>query len=99
MRGRAADLLAAGEVDEVELPAELLLRFDVLLLHVDEEDAVTARTVLVHVCDVRSSEGQGSTRFSRCCFTVPDCVCLLTFFRSTKLKLLSILATKNLFYS
>lgn len=44
-----ADLLATGQIDEVELAGELLLVLQVLLLHVDQENGVTARAVLVHV--------------------------------------------------
>lgn len=42
-------LLTPGEVDQVKLPDQLLLRLHVLLLDVDEEDAVAAGAVLVHV--------------------------------------------------
>ena len=45
----STDLLAARQVDQVELPRQFLLRLDVFLLDVDEEDAVAARAVLVHV--------------------------------------------------
>lgn len=46
----AAHLLAASQVHQVEFAAQLLLRLHVLLLDVDQEDAVAARAVLVHVC-------------------------------------------------
>lgn len=44
------DLLAACQVDQVKFPRQLHLRLHVLLLDVDQKDAVTARAVLVHVC-------------------------------------------------
>lgn len=50
MRQGKRDLLAACQVDQVELPGQLQLRLHVLLLDVYEEDAVAARAVLVHVC-------------------------------------------------
>jgi len=49
-RGEQRDLLAARQVHQVQLPRQLQLRLHVLLLDVDEEDAVAARAVLVHVC-------------------------------------------------
>ena len=48
---RLAHLLRAGQVDQVELAAQLLLRLLVLLLDVDEKDRVGSRAVLVHVGD------------------------------------------------
>lgn len=47
---RDPNLLASGQIHKVQFPAELLLRLYVLLLDVDEEDAVTPRAVLIHVC-------------------------------------------------
>ena len=44
-----ADLLTAGQVHQVELPAQLLLVLQVLLLHVDQEDAVRPGAVLIHI--------------------------------------------------
>ncbi len=43
------DLLAASQIHQVELSTEFLLRLHVLLLDVDQEDAVTARAVLIHI--------------------------------------------------
>ena len=60
------DLLAAGKVDQVELPRQLLLRLDVLLLDVDEEDAVAAGAVLVHVCKIRISFKVARSRNHEC---------------------------------
>ena len=45
-----AYLLAASQIHQVELPTQLLLRLHVLLLDVDQEDAVAPGAVLVHVC-------------------------------------------------
>lgn len=45
----AAHLFATGQINQVEFPAQLLLRLGVLLLDVDQEDAVTPGAVLVHV--------------------------------------------------
>lgn len=42
-------LLAASQVHQVQFSTQFLLRLHVLLLDVDQEDAVAARTVLVHV--------------------------------------------------
>lgn len=53
---RDPNLLASGQIHEVQLPAELLLGLYVLLLDVDEEDAVAPRTVLVHVCGRRERD-------------------------------------------
>lgn len=41
--------LTAGQIDEVELASELVSGLSVFLLDVDEEEAVTPGTVLVHV--------------------------------------------------
>lgn len=53
------DLLAACQVDQVKLPRQLHLRLHVLLLDADQEDAVTAGTVLVHVCTTNTVAGSG----------------------------------------
>lgn len=53
--GSGSYLLAPRQVHQVELPRQLHLRLHVLLLDADEEDAVAARAVLVHVC--RSTTG------------------------------------------
>ena len=44
-----ADLFTTSQVDQVELSRQLLLVLEVLLLHVDQEDRVTAGAVLIHV--------------------------------------------------
>ena len=44
-----ADLFTTSQVDQVELSRQLLLVLKVLLLHVDQEDRMTAGAVLVHV--------------------------------------------------
>ena len=44
-----ADLFTTSQVDQVELSRQLLLVLEVLLLHVDQEDRMTAGAVLVHV--------------------------------------------------
>lgn len=41
--------LAPGQINEVELAGECMSSLSVFLLDVDEEDAVTPGTVLVHV--------------------------------------------------
>lgn len=38
-----------GQINEVELASEFLFSLSVFLLDVDKEDAVTSRTVFVHV--------------------------------------------------
>ena len=50
-------LLTASQIHQVELPAELLLRLRVFLLHVDEEDAVAPGAVLVHVWETHITHG------------------------------------------
>lgn len=41
--------LTPSQIDEVQLAGELMSSLSVFLLYVDEEDAVTPGTVLVHV--------------------------------------------------
>lgn len=43
-------LLAASQIHQVQFPTQFLLSLHMLLFDVDQEDAVAARTVLVHVC-------------------------------------------------
>lgn len=43
-------LFTASQIHQVEFATQLLLRFHMLLLDVNQEDAVAAGTVLVHVC-------------------------------------------------
>lgn len=47
--GSETYFLTPGQVDEVELAGEFVSSLIVFLLDVDEEDAVTPGTVLVHV--------------------------------------------------
>lgn len=42
-------LLTTSQIHQVEFSTQLLLRLHVFLLDVDEEDAVAARAVLIHV--------------------------------------------------
>lgn len=49
-RHRTLNLLAPCQVHEIQLPAELLLSLHILLLDVDEEDAMASRAVFIHVC-------------------------------------------------
>lgn len=44
------DLLTACQVHQVQFPRQLCLCLHILLLDVDEKDAVAARAVLIHVC-------------------------------------------------
>ena len=44
-----AGVIPGIKVDKVKLPTELLLVLQIFLLHIDQEDAVRAGTVLVHV--------------------------------------------------
>lgn len=46
---RRWDLFTSSQIHQIELPTQLLLRLYILLLDVNQEDAVTARAVLVHV--------------------------------------------------
>lgn len=41
---------AASQIHQVQFSTQFLLSLHMLLLDVDQEDAVAARTVLVHVC-------------------------------------------------
>lgn len=43
-------LLTTSQIHQVEFSTQLLLSLHVLLLDVDQEDAVATRTVLIHVC-------------------------------------------------
>lgn len=43
-------LLTTSQIHQVEFSTQLLLSLHVLLLDVDQEDAVAPRTVLIHVC-------------------------------------------------
>ena len=42
-------LLTTGQIDQVEFSGQFLVVLEILLFDVDQEHAVTARTVLVHV--------------------------------------------------
>lgn len=44
-----SDLLAAGQIDQVELSRKFLLSLDIFLLDVDQEDAVAAGAVFIHI--------------------------------------------------
>lgn len=50
-------LLTTSQVHQIEFPTQLLLRLRMLLLDVDQEDAVTARAVLIHVYEEREQHG------------------------------------------
>ena len=47
---RLADIFAARQVNQVQLPSERRAALLLLLAHLDQEHAVAARRVLVQVC-------------------------------------------------
>lgn len=42
-------LLTASQIDQIQLPTQFLLCLCVFLLHINQEDTVTPRAVLIHV--------------------------------------------------
>lgn len=59
-------LLAAGQIHQVEFSTQFLFSLHVFLLDVDQEDAVTARAVLIHVCTKTEATLQSGKEFKKC---------------------------------